>query len=150
MIAAIDNGMGLQGYSAAAKYIVTALVLLAAVTIDAVARKGRTTRVKTTAITSRLRDHRPVHLAERIGDQFEPFSVGTLEVHRGLVHDLVRHTCSGQLGLQLQPAFGLHRQRDVVQASEHLGVGTEIETGEVEEGERLPFPMSKKKWVEPW
>lgn len=44
VIAAIDNGMGLQGYSAAAKYVVTALVLLAAVTIDAIARRGRTTR----------------------------------------------------------------------------------------------------------
>ena len=43
VIAAIDNGMGLQGYSAAAKYTVTALVLLAAVTIDALARRGRTT-----------------------------------------------------------------------------------------------------------
>ena len=42
VIAAIDNGMGLQGYSAAAKYTVTALVLLAAVTIDALARRGRT------------------------------------------------------------------------------------------------------------
>ena len=44
VIAAIDNGMGLQGYSAAAKYVVTALVLLAAVTIDAIARRGRTAR----------------------------------------------------------------------------------------------------------
>jgi D-xylose transport system permease protein len=44
VIAAIDNGMGLQGYSAAAKYVVTALVLLAAVTIDAVARRGRLAR----------------------------------------------------------------------------------------------------------
>jgi D-xylose transport system permease protein len=33
--------MGLQGFSAASKYVVTALVLLAAVTIDAVARRGR-------------------------------------------------------------------------------------------------------------
>lgn len=40
VIAAIDNGMGLQGYSAAAKYVVTALVLLAAVTIDSVARRN--------------------------------------------------------------------------------------------------------------
>lgn len=40
MIAAIDNGMGLQGYSAPAKYTVTALVLVLAVTIDAVARRG--------------------------------------------------------------------------------------------------------------
>jgi D-xylose transport system permease protein len=44
VIAAIDNGMGLQGYSAAAKYVVTALVLLAAVTIDAVARRNATAR----------------------------------------------------------------------------------------------------------
>jgi D-xylose transport system permease protein len=40
VIAAIDNGMGLQGYSAAAKYVVTALVLLAAVTIDSIARRN--------------------------------------------------------------------------------------------------------------
>ena len=44
VIAAIDNGMGLQGYSAAAKYVVTALVLLAAVTLDAVAQRGRVGR----------------------------------------------------------------------------------------------------------
>jgi D-xylose transport system permease protein len=44
VIAAIDNGMGLQGYSAYVRYIVTALVLLAAVTIDALTRRGRTTR----------------------------------------------------------------------------------------------------------
>ena len=42
VIAAIDNGMGLLGFSAASKYMVTAIVLLAAVTIDAVARRGRT------------------------------------------------------------------------------------------------------------
>ena len=40
LVSAIDNGMGLQGYSAAAKYVVTALVLLAAVTIDALAQAG--------------------------------------------------------------------------------------------------------------
>lgn len=40
VIAAIDNGMGLQGYSAAANNVVTALVLLVAVTIDAVARRN--------------------------------------------------------------------------------------------------------------
>lgn len=40
VIAAIDNGMGLQGYSAPAKYIVTAVVLVLAVTIDALARRG--------------------------------------------------------------------------------------------------------------
>ncbi len=42
VVAAIDNGMGLQGYSTAARLVVTAIVLIVAVTIDAVARKGRT------------------------------------------------------------------------------------------------------------
>jgi D-xylose transport system permease protein len=40
VIAAIDNGMSLQGFSAASKYIVTAIVLLVAVSIDALARRG--------------------------------------------------------------------------------------------------------------
>jgi D-xylose transport system permease protein len=44
VIAAIDNGMGLQGFSAASKFMVTAIVLIAAVTIDALARRGTTTR----------------------------------------------------------------------------------------------------------
>jgi D-xylose transport system permease protein len=43
VVAAINNGMGLQGYSTAARLIVTAVVLVVAVTIDAVARRGRTT-----------------------------------------------------------------------------------------------------------
>ena len=44
VIATIYNGMGLLGMSAASQYMVTALVLLAAVTIDALARRGRTAR----------------------------------------------------------------------------------------------------------
>ncbi len=43
VIAAIDNGMSLQGFSAASKYIVTAIVLLVAVSIDALARRGAST-----------------------------------------------------------------------------------------------------------
>jgi D-xylose transport system permease protein len=42
VIATIYNGMGLLGLSAAAQYMVTGLVLLAAVVVDAVARRGRT------------------------------------------------------------------------------------------------------------
>ncbi|HEY3941643.1 MAG TPA: hypothetical protein VGL60_04090 [Acidimicrobiales bacterium] len=41
VIATIYNGMGLLGMSAATQYMVTALVLLAAVTVDALARRGR-------------------------------------------------------------------------------------------------------------
>ena len=42
IIATIPNGMGLIGMSAATQYIATALVLLAAVTIDSIARRGST------------------------------------------------------------------------------------------------------------
>jgi D-xylose transport system permease protein len=42
VIAAIANGMGLQGYGGDIQQIVTAFVLLAAVTIDSLARRGRT------------------------------------------------------------------------------------------------------------
>ncbi|MGH3414048.1 MAG: sugar ABC transporter permease [Marmoricola sp.] len=41
VIATIDNGMGLINLSAATKFMVTALVLLAAVTVDALARRGQ-------------------------------------------------------------------------------------------------------------
>jgi D-xylose transport system permease protein len=40
VVAAIYNGLGLLGMSAAATYIVTSLVLLAAVTVDALSRRG--------------------------------------------------------------------------------------------------------------
>jgi D-xylose transport system permease protein len=42
IIAAIANGMGLIQLSAATTFMVNALVLLAAVTVDAVGRRGRT------------------------------------------------------------------------------------------------------------
>jgi D-xylose transport system permease protein len=41
VVAAIFNGMGLLGFNAASQYMVTALVLLAAVTIDALSRRNR-------------------------------------------------------------------------------------------------------------
>ncbi len=41
MIASIDNGMGLLGLSAAARYVVTGVVLIIAVSIDALASRGR-------------------------------------------------------------------------------------------------------------
>jgi D-xylose transport system permease protein len=43
VIATIYNGMGLLNLAASYQYMVTALVLLAAVTIDSLARRGRTT-----------------------------------------------------------------------------------------------------------
>jgi D-xylose transport system permease protein len=44
VIAAIANGMGLLGFDASTQFMVTALVLLIAVTIDALARRGPTGR----------------------------------------------------------------------------------------------------------
>jgi D-xylose transport system permease protein len=44
IIGAIYNGMGLLGLSASIQYIVTALVLVAAVTVDALTRRGRVSR----------------------------------------------------------------------------------------------------------
>jgi D-xylose transport system permease protein len=41
VITMIDNGLGLLNVSAGTKYIVTALVLLAAVTLDSLSRRGR-------------------------------------------------------------------------------------------------------------
>ncbi len=41
VIATINNGMGLVGLSFSAQYVVTALVLLAAVTVDSLARRGQ-------------------------------------------------------------------------------------------------------------
>lgn len=42
VIAAINNGMGLQGYGAAARLVVTAIVLVLAVTLDSLARRNDT------------------------------------------------------------------------------------------------------------
>jgi D-xylose transport system permease protein len=42
VVAAIANGLALLGTSAAATYIVTSLVLLAAVSVDALSRRGKT------------------------------------------------------------------------------------------------------------
>ena len=41
VIASVDNGMGLLGLSAGVKFVVTGLVLLTAVLIDAISRRGR-------------------------------------------------------------------------------------------------------------
>ena len=54
-----------------------------------------------------------------------------------------------ELLLQALPLLGRDRDRDVMEAPEHLGRSAEVEAGEVEERERLPLPMSKKKCVQP-
>jgi D-xylose transport system permease protein len=39
VIAVIDNGMGLMGYSAGTKFVVTGLILLLAASVDALSRR---------------------------------------------------------------------------------------------------------------
>ena len=41
IIASVENGMGLLGLSAGVKFVITGLVLLIAVLVDAVSRRGR-------------------------------------------------------------------------------------------------------------
>ena len=41
VIGSIDNGLGLLGLSAGTKFVVTGLVLLAAVSVDSLSRRGR-------------------------------------------------------------------------------------------------------------
>ena len=41
VIASVENGMGLLGLPAGVKFVVTGLVLLAAVLVDAISRRGR-------------------------------------------------------------------------------------------------------------
>jgi len=41
VIASIDNGLGLLGLSSGTKFVITGLVLLAAVAVDSFSRRGR-------------------------------------------------------------------------------------------------------------
>ena len=41
VIASVENGMGLLGLSAGVKFVVTGLVLLTAVLVDAITRRGK-------------------------------------------------------------------------------------------------------------
>src|SRR4051794_13098535 len=78
-----------------------------------------------------------VHLAERVGDQLDAGAVGVAEVHRDAAVHLVRDLRIGEPLHQLAPAVGVDADRHVVQAAEHLGVGADVEAGEVEEGDEI-------------
>lgn len=90
-----------------------------------------------------------VHLAERVGDQLESSAVGIAEVQRDLAVLDQFDTGLGQLGAQLRPLGRFDADRDVVEAAEYFLVRAHVETREVEEGRRLPLPMSKKKCDDP-
>src|SRR5207248_44426 len=72
-----------------------------------------------------------VHLAQRVGDQLEAGPVRVAEVDRGPALGLVLHTGLVEAGLGLRPLVGVHGDGDVVQPAQYLGVGPQIEAGEV-------------------
>src|SRR3954452_4743984 len=78
-----------------------------------------------------------VHLAERVGDQLDAGAVGVAEVHRDAAVHGVLHAGVGEPLHQLVPALGLDADGHVVQPAEHLGVGADVQAGEVEEREQV-------------
>src|SRR3954451_23983210 len=78
-----------------------------------------------------------VHLAERVGDELDAGAVRVAEVHRdAAVHDVLDAGVGEPLH-QLAPALRVDADGHVVQAAEHLGVGADVQAGEVEEGDEV-------------
>src|SRR3954470_5436748 len=78
-----------------------------------------------------------VHLAERVGDELDAGAVGVAEVHRdAAVHDVLDAGVGEPLH-QLAPALRVDADGHVVQPAEHLGVGADVQAGEVEEGDEV-------------
>src|SRR3954451_19023406 len=78
-----------------------------------------------------------VHLAERVGDQFDAGAVGVAEVDRDAAVHGVLHPGVGEPLHQLLPVLGVDADGHVVQAAEHLGVGADVQAREVEESEQV-------------
>ena len=97
---------------------------------------GHSSRLRTTGCR-RLHDRRAVHLAQGVGDELDALAVGSLEVERRPTLLVDGHARVAELGPEVLPALGLDRDGQVVEATEPLGVGAEVEAGEVEEGERV-------------
>src|SRR5262249_61209402 len=79
------------------------------------------------------RDRRAVHLPQWVLDELQALAVGALEVERRAARLLRDNPRGFQLGLEVLPPLGLHRDREVVQTAEHLGVHIEVQSREVEE-----------------
>src|SRR3954466_9119455 len=75
-----------------------------------------------------------VHLAERFVEELEGGAVGVAEVDRDAAVHGVLDAGVGEPLYQLAPALRVDADGHVVQAAEHLGVGADVQAGEVEEG----------------
>src|SRR5688572_8074367 len=78
-----------------------------------------------------------VHGEQLVGDQLHPGAVGVGQVDRGSAGLVVRDPGGVELALEVGPPLRGDRDGDVVQPAEHLGVGPDIEAGEVEEGQQV-------------
>src|SRR3954468_22460826 len=94
-------------------------------------------RVRLMAAARPSEDVVAVHLAERVGDELDAGAVGVAEVHRDAAVDDVLHPGVGEPLHQLAPALRVDADGHVVQPAEHLGVGADVQAGEVEEGDEV-------------
>src|SRR3954454_18643813 len=78
-----------------------------------------------------------IHLAERVGDQLDAGAVGVAEVDRDAAVHHVLDSGVGEPVDQLLPALRVDADGHVVQPAEHLGVGADVQAGEVEEGQQI-------------
>ena len=72
--------------------------------------------------------------------QLEREVLWSREVDGGFVFEEDLHPCLDELGFQMFVLLGRDRDREVVHAAEHFGVGAEVESGEVEEGKGVTIP----------
>src|SRR3954470_3996712 len=96
-----------------------------------------TSRLRLMTATRPSEDVLAVHLAERVGDQFDAGAVGVAEVDRDAAVHGVLDAGVGEPLYQLAPVLGVDADGHVVQAAEHLGVGADVQAGEVEEGDEV-------------
>src|SRR3954470_20991670 len=96
-----------------------------------------TSRLRLMTATRPSEDVVAVHLAERVGDQFDAGAVGVAEVDRDAAVHGVLDAGVGEPLYQLAPALRVDADRHVVQAAEHLGVRADVQAGEVEERDEV-------------
>src|SRR5205809_5835662 len=104
-------------------------------------------RVSMSPAEGALEDVAAVHFAEGVGEQFQAGAVGVAEVQRraALLHVLDAGRL--EVGAQRGPLLRRHRDREVVQAAEDLGVRAEVKPGEVEEGQQVAVPDVEEEVV---
>src|SRR5690349_3905411 len=90
-----------------------------------------------------------VHFAEGVGEQFQAGAVGVAEVQRRPAFLEVLHAGRVEVGPQRVPLLPGHRDREVVQAAEDLGVRAEVQAGEVEESQQVAVPDVEEEVVGP-